>query len=711
MSITGPKENGRNTYRTQVSKFLYGGRLDNLLKGHDKIVNGMEDPSFFAFMFGIEPDVTGLFAIPGDVSNNIYDLNTDRNYGVLTYLSRAINPNTSAMVMNNSSTETNISANQNGSTNTFANLDLLYHTNEGGILEPDTQNNNVQLTFPQELVEMSKFVNGFKDITINHPYMMQSIEGLQDAYKKFYNMHKDAYLGGNDTKIKIKCLEAMDLRMSALFDSYFKSVYNHKYRRMNIPRNLLRFNCWVLVHDLRNLKIDQGSLLSAVAGSPVTEDIVENLSTILFRFKNCLFDIEDIGAMLGTVSNAEINQTVFEFVFNYTDVDVYVNSLADYIEAGSKANDESYRQTYDLLDIHTLNDELGTLSVSDIFSNIGSSIFNYATMGSTMGNVYEDSWAGILASMMSSISTGGVTGILNAAIGKGLTAAKSWASDKAKELVGKAQDSPTYTNTTVDVNRRKKRRGSGAEFDNVYDDSVISHELVEESNVYDDNTVSHETLQQENIYGDLTFNNNAELPFENIFAHENTSHETLQQDNVYSHSANSNHQLEAEPLLEEPSNGQQFLGGFVDMSTNGSHHTMTSGKVYDELPEPIPYIPEEVDMSTNGSHQQIEEGNVYSELPEEKHTPVLGNVYTITQTSVKLIPANVYDRIIESTKSDIPIEKIFIPPTKSPSLEIEFVDEPVKATKASTMEELNAYAENAKQKILNQIRSIGNIYY
>lgn len=420
MSILGSSAaNGRNMHKTQVSKFLYGGRLDNVLKGHDKIVNGMEDPSFFAFTFGIDVSLTGLFGLADSKTNMIYDINTDRNYSVLTYLANAISPNTTAMISKDKTIKTDES--------TYADLNNLYTKDEYGNIIPNTTNENVKLTFSDEYINMKKFINGFKYITINHPYMLQSVEGLQDAYKKYYNSHKDSYLGGNDSKIKIKCLESMDLRMSALFDSYFKAVYNHKYRRMNIPRNLLRFDCWLLIHDMRNIKIDSGSLLHCLnSASPVTEDIVNNLSTVLFNFKNCFFDIDEIGSMLGNINNAEYNQTTFEFTFNYTDLDVYVNALADVLES-SKNNisdiSNIYREKYDLLDIYTLNNK--TLDVSGLVNQIGSSIFNYATAGSTMGNVYDDTWSGLLSSLYSSITNNGVSSVINSAIGKGVGIAKN----------------------------------------------------------------------------------------------------------------------------------------------------------------------------------------------------------------------------------------------------------------------------------------------
>lgn len=714
MSMLGPNNNGRNTYKTQVSKFLYGGRLDNLLKGKNKIVNGMEDPSFFAFNFGIDLSTTGLFSIKNSGQNvMLYDLNLDRNYSVLDYLRNAISPNTNEIISKQGKSA--------GNELVFADMKDINVKTEG-VSDPMPK----YQTFPQEYNDMKKFTEGFHEITTNHPYMLQTVEGLQEAYKRYYNTHKDSYLGGgNDAKIKISCLEALDLRMSALFDSYFRAVYNHKYRRMNIPRNLLRFDCWVLVHDMRNLAMDNPSLLNASFGEPVDENIVNNLSTVLFKFKNCMFDIEEIGTMFETINNAETNQTKFTFTFIYNDVEIYVNSLADMLEA--KSNDEkknisnTYREQYDLLDIKQLNDSMGSLNITDTITNIGKTIFNYATQGSTMGNVYDESWAGILSSMMSSISNVGVSSILNNAIGKGISLGKDKLKSTADKIMGFGTEQSAfkdpYTNT-VYTNSGKQGRGNHpgstpekSEFENTYADiQETHHETLSADNIYSNVVVSEpEPLLADNIYDNFP-NSHEPLVEDNIYQNITIQHEPLVEDNLYgdlnlSHSNDYN-----ESLIDEPSPREQFLGGTVDMSTNGTHEQIQTGVVFDE-PEPRePYQVEYADMSTNGTHQNIEEGNIYENLPSEPYYGFLGNVYSISNTTENFIPVNVYDRIIESTKNEISIDKIFIPPTKSPSLVYEKTQEPIKETTEHTLEETSVYMEEAKNKIKQQIFSIGNIY-
>lgn len=710
MPIPGIRNNGRNTYDTQVAKFLYGGRLDNLLKGHNKIVNGMEDPSFFAFCFGISPATTGLFAIPVSGQNpGEYDMNIDQTYSVMEYLRNSISPNTGDLTESQRKSS-------GGNSFVFTNIDDLginSSTESTGNPAPKYQ------TFPQEYSDMGKFTEGFREITINHPYMLQTVEGLQDAYKKHYNMHKDSYLGGNDTKLKITCLESLDLRMSALFDSYYRAVYNHKYRRMNIPRNLLSFDCWVLVHDMRNLAKDKNGGFSGYVTSGVDDRIVRNLSTILFKFNNCTFDIDEIGTMFETVNNAESNQTKFAFSIIYNDVEVYVNSLADMLESGSsdsKADSsDTYRTYYDKTDIIPLNEaktgndiansvKLNELdnaydmtNLGGLLKNIGSKIFNYATQGSTMGNIYDESWAGILSSMMSSISNVGVSSVIRNAIGTGVTALKNKVKGEADKIMGFAQEERTfkdpYTNTVY--GGRDNQNGQ--------------HESMSADNIYDGHVPNPETLVPENVYGNPP-GYHEQMIQENIFQNTPSSHGQMVQENAYGNVNLTHTNDNDDPVYTAPNPPAQFVPEMADMTSNAHHGTLQSGEFAFTDPQPnSPYNGEYADMSAE-PHEQMESDNVYPDSLPEIHYDNLGSAYTITATSVTYIPTNVYDRIIESTKHEIGIDKIFIPPTKPASFETEYAFEPIRETKEHSLEEANAYMEDAEKKIRREIMSIGNAY-
>lgn len=698
MGITDKRQNGRNTYKTTAAKFLYGGRLDNMFKASNKIVNGMEDPSFFAFNFGVHKATTGLFAIETGMKTMEFDLNNDRNYSVLTYMKNAISPNTA------------LSTNFTGESIEQANLSEMYMKDDAGNLVPNPAVKGMNITFSREYEDMKKFVYGFEEITKNHPYMLQTIEGLQDAYKRYYNPHKESYLGGgNDNKLKITCLESLDLRMSALFDSYFRAVYNHHYRRMNIPRNLLMFDCWVLVHDLRNLQTDNATLLSALNGEPVTDRIVNNLSTILFVFKNCIFDIDEIGTMLETINNAEANQTKFSFNIIYNDVEVRLNSLADILEAKEDKEatlSEPYRQYYDLLDVHKINEELGSLNLTNIMANVGSAIFNYATQGSSMGNIYDDSWAGILSSMMSSISNVGVSSLINSAMGKGTSFLKSKANDVMEKMHGWAEKDQPASNSSTTGTARPPRP---VEMENL---GIGNENVYGELNV-DTNT----SVGNENVYSNVNIAPPEQIGDENIYTDAPISHESIVSENIYGALPSSQPADLNESVLTPPPPAAPFNGENADMSTNSAHENLEPGTMYTQPATAPPYHGEQADMSSNATHEDIEIENVFGDLPESgtsetKPQEPLGSIYSFTYTSMTKttpdIPLNVYDRIVESISNPMPIEKIFITPPKHEQLQQEVM--PVTETKESSMEQMNIYGEEAKEKIRTEIKSVGNVY-
>jgi len=589
---------GRDKYDTQVGKFLKGGRNTNLMTGNNKIVNGMEDPSFLAFSFGIDTiDEGGLFGT--DISNSnkstntLLALNKDRSYSALTYLHNAIG-------------------------------------NDGDMSK---------FTFPNEYVEMTRFVNGFLTLTKDHPYVFQAIDGLPDAYKNYMNIHKDSMLGGGkETKIKITCIESMDLRMSALFDSYFQSVYNHRYRRMNIPNNLLRFDCWVLLHDLRNVAQDMGGLGVIRNITPtITKDIVNHLSTVLFLFKNCTFNVEEIGSSFDSISNKDVNETKFAFSFTYGDLEVSINSLADAFEENTIGNapDNRYESGIDIVKLndkallsHKTKDTFGDdgydsgINLGGLIKKVGSTIFHYATSKSPMGNVYDESWAGMFSNMMSTITNASTSSILNSVFETGRRHAYNAVANKInpKNPLG----DPVY-----DVPDNVYGRGGETDVEPVtelgtsYQEEPLAEELVA-VNVYP-------PMQPQGTQPSGT---------------------------VYTSSPSQTHLTVSSVYGDEP---QQ------------SHISVEN--IYGDMPESTPYFGETADVSTNANHgrignetisffepepNRIGRENVYGETETESTEIVFGNVYSSPMgKSRPAFHINVYDRIVESITNPMTVAEIF----------------------------------------------------
>lgn len=186
-----------------------------------------------------------------------------------------------------------------------------------------TMNNTDATTRPRELFEvpqtvydMMGFINGMKNITIEHPYVLQSISGLDDAYKKYFEV-KDPYMGSGDDKITIECLEFLDLKISSMFNKYFNAVYDRQYRRERVPINLRRFNCSIYVHDIRNFKnslnFDPDTDMSKIA-----ELALNYMSVIEFKFYDCEIIPEETGGIFDEVSNIssdDMRKTHFTFKY------------------------------------------------------------------------------------------------------------------------------------------------------------------------------------------------------------------------------------------------------------------------------------------------------------------------------------------------------------------------------------------------------------
>lgn len=172
---------------------------------------------------------------------------------------------------------------------------------------------------PQTVYDMLGFIRGMDDLTKKYPYMLQSISGLDEAYKKYFDL-KDPYMGSGDGKITIQCLEFLDLRLTSMFNKYFNAVYDRQYRRERVPINLRRFNCSVFVHDIRNFKNTfEGSVVANIGDlATITEMALNYVSAIEFKFYDCEIVPEETGGIFDNVTNVPNNEmrgTTFTFTY------------------------------------------------------------------------------------------------------------------------------------------------------------------------------------------------------------------------------------------------------------------------------------------------------------------------------------------------------------------------------------------------------------
>ena len=172
---------------------------------------------------------------------------------------------------------------------------------------------------------MKAFVEAFLAINDRFPYYFQSIDGLEEVWKKT-TMFNDPYFGGDESKITVDCLEALDLKITGIMDLYRKAVYDSVNRRVILPQNLREFDVVVFVKEIRRFRTSAkkvsdllvstnvlGSFgLSSVLDSiPAAEFnstaqfVNENSSAISFTLKFCEFIPEDSSVFLSGVSNAD----------------------------------------------------------------------------------------------------------------------------------------------------------------------------------------------------------------------------------------------------------------------------------------------------------------------------------------------------------------------------------------------------------------------
>jgi len=176
---------------------------------------------------------------------------------------------------------------------------------------------------------LTAFAQGLREIQQTRPYYFQTIEGLQEAWNKTVTM--TPYNGSGDGEgITVGLLEAIDLKMSALFSLYKAACYDVKYRRTILPINLMYFNCYVDVVEIRKFR-STGNLIrnfinSQNPNSPENElnkFVNENASMMTFKFEECLWDLNATGQVFANVANDGSNSlTTSSMKWQYGKVEI-----------------------------------------------------------------------------------------------------------------------------------------------------------------------------------------------------------------------------------------------------------------------------------------------------------------------------------------------------------------------------------------------------
>ena len=219
----------------------------------------------------------------------------------------------------------------------FQNSPLLF-VSDDSTLEGDYAYKYLSEVSPTRARLLKSFVESLQYLQYNKPYVYQTMEGLDRAWNIATDL-KDAYMGGDEAKIGIGCLESLDLRMTAIMDLYRKIVYDANSRREILPANLRKFRCTIFVQEIRRFKtltaiirqqqsdtssssgitnfvspvtaaggLFNASVLNSVASGneqdPISLFVNDNVSTISFNFEFCEFLPEMASAMFGSFNNA-----------------------------------------------------------------------------------------------------------------------------------------------------------------------------------------------------------------------------------------------------------------------------------------------------------------------------------------------------------------------------------------------------------------------
>ena len=169
------------------------------------------------------------------------------------------------------------------------------------------------------------FIQGIQEINRTRPYYWQTIEGLDEAWGKATEFQVDPFKGSAaGAGITIGCLEAIDLKLTALFSLYKMAVYDVQYKRFVLPRNLMRFDCYVYIQEIRKFKTVRNWLTTfnpSNNGADTANFTNENTSQVGFKFTDCMWDIAATGKVFENVSNTGGTIATTSMKFGYSNIE------------------------------------------------------------------------------------------------------------------------------------------------------------------------------------------------------------------------------------------------------------------------------------------------------------------------------------------------------------------------------------------------------
>ena len=302
------------------------------------------------------------------------------------------------------------------------------------------------------------FVTGLLEVSKERPYYFQTIGGLLEAWAKSFEFGEDPFTGSDDADgITIGCLEAIDLKMTALFNLYKMAVYDVRYKRMIVPKNLLRFDIYIYVQEIRKFKTVRnwlGSLNPSDAGADTKRYVNENTSQVGFKFTECLWIPGACGKVFEGVTNVGGTIATTDIKFSYSTME----NVSQYSGFDSKLDESKLQSNSDPAFLGKIKqfgkDQLDNAAAGAI--NLATRTTSSAIQGLTLGNVF-----GLRNSLLGTISN--PQGLLNAAVGASIQGAGLPATNNslsgATSLGDNVSGNPLPVNNTL--------TGSNAVFDEI----------------------------------------------------------------------------------------------------------------------------------------------------------------------------------------------------------------------------------------------------
>lgn len=256
------------------------------------------------------------------------------------------------------------------------------------------------------------FIQGIQEIVKTRPYYFQTITGLLEAWNKSVDFAEDPYTGSTGSDgIAIGCLEAIDLKITALFSLYRLAVYDVRMKRFVLPRNLMKFTVYVDVHEIRRFKTVRNwidTFNPSNASPDASKFVNENSSNVRFKFTDCEWDVSASGKVFDGVTNTGGNIATTELKWNYSLLEMvsqfsgYDSSLQEDKQLAN--SDPSFAGKLKSFGKDQLN------NLADGAINLAKRTVSSAVQGITLGNVF-----GLRNELLGTLSN--PQGLINAAVG------------------------------------------------------------------------------------------------------------------------------------------------------------------------------------------------------------------------------------------------------------------------------------------------------